>query len=67
VRAKQKVQACSKHSSFCQSEREREKERGRETVRKRERDSEREGEKEGERCRIWLLYFKRNDGCLGTF
>ncbi len=61
--SKQKVQACSKHSSFSQCmdivlpfsvrERERERERKREGRRERERERKREGERE--RCIIFFI------------
>jgi hypothetical protein len=77
--SKQKVRACSKHSSFSQfmdmallgqSVSQRERERGRERKRERQRDRERmrggEREKDVE-YGCFIFIFNRNDGCLGTF
>ncbi len=58
ARAKQKVRAFSKHSSFSQSEKERERER--------EKEIKRQKEKDVEYC-CFVFIFKRNDRCLGTF
>jgi hypothetical protein len=44
-----------------------ERDREREGERERGREGERERERERERDGCFILIFKRNDGCLGTF